>query len=326
MEIITFAAKRLRSCSRSIAPTKLLNSKFDSMQSIESSNKGEIVMYQPDETIRLEVRVEDETVWLTQAQLVSLFHSSKGNISEHISNIYEQGELKQQETVRKFRTVQKEGNRMVNRTKTYYNLDAIISVGFRVNTRKGIEFRRWANGILKDYILKGYAINLRLAQIEERADARFNSQDARIAALENKVDFFVRSSLPPVEGIFYDGQIFDAYVQIVNLIKQAQNSIVLVDNYIDASTLTMLSNRAANVSATIYTRQLSQQQQLDVQRHNQQYPPITINVCQRNHDRFLIIDDVVYLFGASLKDAGKKLFAYIKMQETSANDLLSRIK
>ena len=143
---------------------------------------------------------------------------------------------------------------MVNRTKTYYNLDAIISVGFRVNTRKGIEFRRWANGILKDYILKGYAINLRLAQIEERADARFNSQDARIAALENKVDFFVRSSLPPVEGIFYDGQIIDAYVQIVNLIKQAHNSIVLVDNYIDASTLTMLSNRATNVSATIYGR------------------------------------------------------------------------
>lgn len=295
------------------------------MNSIETS-KGEIVMYQPDETIRLEVRVEDETVWLTQAQLVSLFQSSKANISEHISNIYEQGELIEKETVRKIRTVQKEGKRMVNRTKTYYNLDAIISVGFRVNTKKGIEFRRWANGILKDYILKGYAINLRLAQMEEKADARFNSHDARITALENKVDFFVRSSLPPVEGIFYNGQIFDAYVQITSLIKQAKNSIVLVDNYVDETTLMMLSKRNANVSATIYTKQTAAQFRLDIQRHNQQYPPITINVCQHNHDRFLIIDDVVYLFGASLKDAGKKLFAYIQMQETSATELLNLIR
>ena len=295
------------------------------MSNIEST-KGEIVMYQPDETIRLEVRVESETVWLTQAQLVSLFQSSKANISEHIKNIYEQGELKKSATVRKFRTVQNEGGRMVTRTKSYYNLDTIISVGFRVNTKKGIEFRQWANGILKEYILRGYAINQRIAQIEERTDSRFESQSARITALENKVDFFVRSSLPPIEGIFYDGQIFDAYVHIVNLIKQAKQSIVLVDNYIDETTLTMLSKRSSNVSATIYTRQLSQQQQLDVQRHNQQYTPIIINVCQRNHDRFLIIDDVVYVFGASLKDAGKKLFAYIRMQETSPSDLLSNIR
>ena len=295
------------------------------MSNIEST-KGEIVMYQPDETIRLEVRVESETVWLTQAQLVSLFQSSKANISEHIKNIYEQGELKKSATVRKFRTVQNEGGRMVTRTKSYYNLDTIISVGFRVNTKKGIEFRQWANGILKEYILRGYAINQRIAQIEERTDSRFESQSARITALENKVDFFVRSSLPPIEGIFYDGQIFDAYVHIVNLIKQAKQSIVLVDNYIDETTLTMLSKRSSNVSATIYTRQLSQQQQLDVQRHNQQYTPIIINICQRNHDRFLIIDDVVYVFGASLKDAGKKLFAYIRMQETSASDLLNNIR
>ena len=290
------------------------------------SNKGEIVMYQPDETIRLEVRVEDDTVWLTQAQLVTLFQSSKANISEHITNIYDQGELKEEATVRKIRTVKKEGERMVNRTITYYNLDTIISVGFRVNTKKGIEFRQWANGILKAYLLRGYAINQQIAQIEQRSDRRFEIQEARISALENKVDFFVRSSLPPVEGIFYDGQIFDAYVQITNLIKQAKRSIVLVDNYIDETTLTMLSKRDSNVTATIYTRQLNQQQQLDVQRHNQQYPPININTCQHNHDRFLIIDDVVYLFGASLKDAGKKLFAYIKMQETPAAQLLNNIR
>ena len=147
-------------------------------------------------------------------------------------------------------------------------------------------------------------------------------QDIQIRDLRNKVDFFVRSSLPPVEGIFYDGQIFDAYAHIIGLIKQAKTSITLIDNYINVDTLTMLSNRAANVSATIYTRQLSQQQQLDLQRHNQQYPPIHIRTTQRSHDRFLIIDDVVYIFGASLKDAGKKLFAYIRMQETPPSELL----
>ena len=211
--------------------------------------------------------------------------------------------------------VRKEGKRTVKRRVEFYNLDAIISVGFRVNTKRGIEFRQWANQVLKDYLLKGYVVNQRITALEHQ-----------VANLTEKVNFFVRSSLPPVEGIFYDGQIFDAYVQIASLIKQAKRSIVLVDNYIDETTLTMLCKRDANVSATIYTRQLSQQQQLDVQRHNQQYPPIAVNYCQRNHDRFLIIDDVVYLFGASLKDAGKKLFAYIKMQETSASELLNNVR
>ena len=295
------------------------------MNDIETA-KGEIVMYQPDETIRLEVRVENETVWLTQQQLVILFHSSKGNISDHISNIFKQGELKESATVRKFRTVQKEGKRMVNRTLTYYNLDVIISVGFRVNTTKGIEFRQWANGVLKDYLLRGYAINQRIIDLEQRIEKKIEVQDVRIGHLENDVAHFVRSSLPPIEGIFYDGQIFDAYVQIVSLIKQAKRSIVLVDNYVDETTLTMLSKREPNVSATIYTKQTAQQFQLDVQQHNQQYPPIAIHTCQHNHDRFLIIDDVVYLFGASLKDAGKKLFAYIRMQDTSAAELLNIIR
>ena len=157
-------------------------------------------------------------------------------------------------------------------------------------------------------------------------DAKFHDYDEIIADFQNKFSLFIHSSKPPTEGIFYDGQIFDAYAQIVSLIRQAKHSIVLVDNYINVDTLTMLSNRDTSVPATIYTRQLSQQQQLDVQRHNQQYPPITINTCQHNHDRFLIVDDVVYLFGASLKDAGKKLFAYIRMQETSPAELLSMIR
>ena len=284
------------------------------MNNIESQ-KGEIVMYQPDETIRLEVRVEDETVWLSQQQIADLFQSSRTNVVEHIMHIYEDEELEENSTCRKFRQVRKEGTRMVSRIIPMYNLDMIISVGYRINSKRGTKFRQWANRILKEYLLNGYSINRRFETIEQRLNAA-----------ENKIDFFVRSSLPPVEGIFYDGQIFDAYVQIVNLIKQAKHSIVLIDNYIDETTLTMLSKRDVNVSATIYTRQLSQQQQLDVQRHNQQYPPINICTTQRNHDRFLIIDDVVYIFGASLKDAGKKLFAYIKMQETSATDLLNNIR
>ena len=284
------------------------------MNNIESA-KGEIVMYQPDETIRLEVRVEDETVWLSQAQMAELFGTKRQAITKHLLNIYECEELERNATCSILELVRKEGNRFVKRKIEFYNLDAIISVGFRVNTKRGIEFRQWANRVLKQYLLKGYALNQRLEMLERR-----------VSITEEKIDFFVHKSLPPVEGIFYDGQIFDAYAHIVSLIKQAKRSIILVDNYINVDTLTMLSNRGQNVSATIYTRQLNQQQQLDVQRHNQQYPAITVNTCQHNHDRFLIIDDVVYIFGASLKDAGKKLFAYIRMQETSATELLSMIR
>ena len=291
------------------------------MDNIES--KGEIVMYQPDETIRLEVRVEDETVWLNQAQMAELFGTKRPAITKHLNNIYKCEELLEESTCSILEHMGNDGKQLY--TTKYYNLDAIISVGFRVNTKKGIEFRQWANGVLKQYLLKGYAVNQRMFDIEQK----MAEQGLEIAELRKKVDFFVRTSLPPVEGIFYDGQIFDAYVQIIELIKQAKHSITLVDNYIDETTLTMLSKRDAKVSATIYTRQLSQnlrQLKLDIQRHNQQYPPITVNYCQRNHDRFLIIDDVVYLFGASLKDAGKKLFAYIKMQETPPNELLNNIR
>ena len=267
------------------------------------SNTGEIVMYQPDETIRLEVRVENETVWLTQQQMADLFLTTRNNITLHIGNIFKEGELVETSVRKDSLLTATDGKKY--RTKIY-NLDVIISVGYRVKSKRGTQFRQWANQILKDYLLKGYSINKNLQDVR----IELGAQDKRISLLEEKVDFFVRSSLPPVEGIFFDGQIFDAYVQIVSLIKQAKRSIILIDNYIDETTLTMLSKRDTKVSATIYTRQLNQQQQLDVQRHNQQYPPITVNICQRNHDRFLIIDDVVYLFGASLKDAGKKLFAY----------------
>ena len=288
------------------------------MNNIESS-KGEIVMYQPDETIRLEVRMGEETVWLTQQQMAELFDKDRTVISRHIRNIYKEEELEENITCAKFAHMGSEGDQTYEYTA--YNLDVIISVGYRVKSKRGTKFRQWANRILKEYLLKGYVVNSRIVALEEHVA----KQDSQIEELKDKVNFFVRSSLPPVEGIFYDGQIFDAYAQIVNLIKQAKHSIILIDNYINVDTLTMLSNRSSGVTATIYTRQLNQQQQLDLQRHNQQYPPIDIHTTQRNHDRFLIIDDVVYLFGASLKDAGKKLFAYIKMQETPSAALLNDI-
>lgn len=291
---------------------RFCNFTFKIMNNIESA-KGEIVMYQPDETIRLEVRMGEDTVWLSQQQMAELFQRDQSVIARHIRNIYKEEELTEEGTYAKFAYMGHDG--LQKYEVIHYNLDVIISVGYRVKSKRGTRFRQWANKILKDYLLKGYVVNQRITTLEHQ-----------VTDLTEKVNFFVRSSLPPMEGIFYDGQIFDAYAQIVSLIKQAKHSIILIDNYINVDTLTMLSNRDTNVSATIYTRQLSQQQQLDVQRHNQQYPPIAINTCHHNHDRFLIVDDVVYLFGASLKDAGKKLFAYIQMQETAPADLLNMIR
>lgn len=239
---------------------------------------GEIVLYQPDETVRLEVHLEDETVWLTQAQIIELFQSSKANISEHIANIYEQGELVYGATVRNFRTVQKEGNRMVTRVRTYYNLDAIISIGFRVNAKRGIRFRQWANGVIKSYLLHGIAINQQLRHLEQRFDAKFDTRQSQIKKLEStladhqeKIDFFVRTNQPPVEGVLFEGEIFDAYKLVEALIKSAKNEIILIDNYIDASIFDLLEKRNQGVDATIYTehvgRSLTHLQQLNQQQY-----------------------------------------------------------
>ena len=280
-------------------------------------NQGEIILYQPDNEVKLEVRLEEETVWLTQAQIVELFQSSKANISEHIKNIYEQEELEESATVRDFRTVRQEGKRQVVRTLTYYNynLDAIISIGFRVNSKRGIQFRQWANKVLKEYLLKGYSVNLHLSNLEDRMNSKFMEHEQRLNRIDSKIDFFVRTSLPPVEGIFYDGQLFDAYKFATDLIRSARVSLLLIDNYVDESVLLMLSKRNAGVKADIYTQAVSHQLQLDVQKHNSQYPPIGIHTYKKCHDRFLIIDGTdVYHIGASLKDLGKKMFAFSKLE------------
>ncbi len=273
-------------------------------------NQGEIIMYQPDESIRLEVRMEEETVWLNLNQMSQLFGRDKSVISRHIRNVYMEEELLRESTVANFATVQDENGRRVSRNIEYYNLDVIISVGYRVKSIHGTRFRQWANSVLKEYLLRGYTINQRF----ERLERRVTEHDAVLSEHANKLDFFVRTSLPPKEGIFCDGQIFDAYVFALELIRSAKRRVVLIDNYIDESVLLMLAKRNEHVTAEIVTRQITETLALDIERHNRQYPPISIRENPRFHDRFLIIDDTVYHIGASLKDLGKKMFAFSKLE------------
>ena len=292
---------------------------------MEHKQDNEIIIYQLDETLSLDVRVEDESVWLSQAQIVELFDSSKANISEHLKHIFDSGELAKESTVRKFRTVRQEGNRSVTRDIDFFNLDVIISVGYRVNTVRGIQFRQWANKVLKEYLLRGYAVNQRLMQLEDRIDRRFSEYDRHLVQLDEKVDFFVRSSIQPQEGIFFDGQIFDAYAFVAKLIRKATKRIVVIDSYIDDSVLVQLSKRNSGVTVDIYDGKISQQLRQDVERHNQQYPGVTLHAYRKAHDRFLIIDEEVYHIGHSLKDLGKKLFAFSKMDVMPGSELVSQL-
>ena len=271
--------------------------------------RGEIILYQPDSEVRLEVRLEEETVWLNRQQLSELFNRDVKTIGKHVNNALKE-ELAGMATVANFATVQKEGDRTVTRQVEYYNLDMVLSVGYRVKSNRGVEFRQWANKVLKEYLLKGHVINYRLEQM----DTRLQKHERQIEYLTDKVDFFVRTSLPPMEGVFYDGQIFDAYKFATDLIRSAKKSILLIDNYVDESVLLMLSKRNAGVKADIYTQTVSRQLQLDLQKHNSQYPPISIHVYKKCHDRFLIIDGTdVWHIGASLKDLGKKMFAFSRL-------------
>lgn len=269
---------------------------------------GEIILYQPDETVRLEVRMEDETVWLTQEQIANLFGTKRPAITKHLNNIYNSGELDVDSTCSILEHMGNDGKQKY--TIKYYNLDAILSVGYRVNSRNATLFRRWANGVLKDYLLKGYSVNQRLNDMgKELAQIK-----STLSEHSEKIDFFVRTSLPPVEGIFFDGQIFDAYKFAADLVKSAKTSLLLIDNYVDESTLFMMSKRNPGVSATVFTQRITPQLQLDLDRFNDQYPPVNLRTYRNSHDRFLIVDDTeVYHIGASLKDLGKKMFAFSKL-------------
>ena len=292
---------------------------------MEPTQENEIIIYQPNESLSLDVRVEDESVWLTQSQIVELFDSSKANISEHLKHIFDSGELAKDATVRKFRTVRQEGNRSVTRNIEFFNLDVIISVGYRVNTIRGIQFRQWANKVLKEYLLRGYAVNQRLMQLEDRIDRHFSEYDRHLLQLDEKVNFFVRSSLQPTEGIFFDGQIFDAYAFVADLIRKAKKRLVVIDSYVDDSVLVQLSKRNSGVTVDIYDGKISQQLRQDVARHNAQYPGVTLHAYNKAHDRFLIIDEDVYHIGHSLKDLGKKLFAFSKMEVMTGTELISQL-
>ena len=275
--------------------------------------ENQIILYQPDREVKLEVRLENETVWLNRIQLAELFARDVKTIGKHINNALKE-ELADMATVAKFAIVQNEGGREVTRHIEFYNLDMILSVGYRVKSNRGVEFRRWANKVLKEYLLKGYSVNQRLKSLEEKVDAKLLQHEKQLDYLTDKVDFFVRTSLPPVEGVFYDGQIFDAYKFATDLIRTAKKSILLIDNYVDDSVLLMLSKRDKGVAATIYTHSISNQLNLDIQKHNSQYPRIDVRTFKQSHDRFLIIDNAeVYHIGASLKDLGKKMFAFSKL-------------
>ena len=277
-----------------------------------SSQDNEIILYQPDSTVKLEVRLEKETVWLTQQQIADLFGVKQPAISKHLKNIFESGELIETSVHSILEYTATDGKSY--KTK-FYNLDAILSVGYRVNSKNATRFRQWANNVLKDYLIKGYAVSRRFERLEYR-----------MSKTEEKIDFILNTSLPPKEGIIYDGQIFDAYTLMCDLIRSAKNRIIIVDNYIDDSVFRQLDKRATGVSATIFTPSISRTLRQDLERHNAQYVPIEVKIFRRAHDRFLIIDDTVYHVGASFKDLGKKLTAFSKMEIMTADEFISYLE
>lgn len=274
-------------------------------EKVMGKDVGEIVVYQPDDTISLEVKVEDENVWLNRKQLAVLFGRDVKTIGKHVVNALKE-ELEGFPVVANFATTASDGKTY---SVEYYNLDVILSVGYRVKSSRGIHFRSWANRTLKECLLRGYYVKGRI----ERIEAKLRSHDERLDDFGRQIDFFVRTSLPPVEGVFFDGQIFDAYVFVTDLIRSARQRLVLIDNYVDDSVLLMLSKRIAGVSAEIRTGRITKELLLDVQKHNAQYEAVDVTEVQNVHDRFLIVDETVFHIGASLKDLGKKLFAFSKL-------------
>jgi hypothetical protein len=288
------------------------------------TNKGEIVLYQPDDQISLEVKLEHETVWLTQQQMAILFDVKENNITYHIQSVYKTHELEPESTTQKIRVVRKEGNRQVNRQIDFYNLDMIISVGYRVNSANATQFRRWATSVLKEYMLKGYAVNQRLIAMEERIDRRLAQHESILQKHQEKIDFFVRTNVPPVEQVFFDGEFFEARVLLEKLIKSARHRVVVIDAYVDAATFEMLDVRNKGVFADIYSgKDLSAIR--DAHNDSSKVEAIATHLWSKpSHDRWLIIDDSLYHCGHSLKDMGRKLSA-ITLMGTSPETVLGQV-
>ena len=287
--------------------------------------KNEIVIYQADssaERIDVQIDAERETIWLSQKQMGVLFGKDTDTIGLHLKNIFHEQEINEALTTEFFSVIQKEGKRNVKRNIKYYNLDAILSVGYRVNSKRGTQFRQWATQRLKDYLLKGYAINNRITRLENKLEG-----------LSNKVvemDLQINTKALPTQGVFFDGQIFDAYELTSRIIRSAQVSITLIDNYLDESTFSLLAKKREHVVVTILTKtplneehKASKQLALDLRKANEQYGNFTVNFFAKSHDRFLIIDQhEVYHLGASLKDLGKKWFAFTKLNRQSVDEML----
>ena len=287
-----------------------------------NASENQIVVYQPNETVRLDVRLENETVWLTQSQMATLFGCSTDNVGLHLKNVYSCGELDKDATTEESSVVQIEGRRKVSRKVRLYNLDAIISVGYRVNSILGVKFRQWATGVLKEYLLQGYSVNARMNQLEDKMDRRLAQHDREIIDLKEKVDFFVQTQTPPLQGVFYDGQLWDARVLVERLVGSAKRSLLLIDNWATVETLDLFAKKRKGVRLTIFTSEHYDKKGVphrkispaDIKTFNAQYPKLTVRYNESFHDRFLIIDDKeLYLIGASLKDLGAKCFGFTKM-------------
>ena len=289
--------------------------------------ENQIVVYQPNETVRLDVRLENETVWLTQSQMATLFGCSTDNIGLHLKNVYSASELSREATTEDFSVVRLEGSRQVRRTVTCYNLDAIISVGYRVNSVLGVKFRQWATGILKEYLLRGYSVNARLNQLEDKVDRRLVAHDQRISTLEDKVDFFVQTKEPPLQGIFYQGRYWDAKSLLIKFIRRAKKELIVIDAYVGVATLDMLAKRGRGVKIELVTHSNGELEESDFEAFGKQCGKFTKTICGICHDRFIIVDGKeIFWTGASLKDAGRLTFAAAKMGAEIIPGLLDSIR
>lgn len=275
---------------------------------------GEIVLYQPDEKTRLEVRVDADTVWLTQQQMGQLFGTNRQAITKHLKNIYDTEELARESTSSILELVQKEGSRSVRRKIEFYNLDAIISVGYRVNTRRGILFRQWANAVLKQYLLQGYSINRQMVALQRYVDDRLLKIEDRLDSQQEDIDFYIKTNQQPSELVIPTGCVWDAYSYLSDLVRTAKKRVILIDNFIDDRTLLLLDKRVAGVEATVYTR-YSEKAELDFAKHNAQCEPVQrVQLPHAVHDRYLIVDDNVWLLGSSVKDMGRGLTTIIRTE------------
>lgn len=288
----------------------------------QNLDQNQIILYSPNESISLEVRLENETVWLNRQQIAQLFGRDIKTIGKHINNALRE-ELSNCSVVANFATTATDGKTY---NVEYYNIEVITSVGYRVKSKQGVQFRQWANKVLKDYLLRGYAVNQRIDSLENKIDNKLYEHEQKIEHLTEQVDFFVRTSLPPVEGVFHNNQVFDAHILMSDLVKQAKVRIIVIDNYVDDSVLTLLTKRKKGVTAEIYTYKKSEQFTLDLDKHNIQYPPVTVHVNKTCHDRFMIVDNKVYHIGASIKDLGQKLCAVTLLNSITAEDILNKLK